>query len=273
MENVFYYRDASDDPEVFYKKGYITDSVYANMGFSGYLDDSSGYWQCVKYFDQKSMDCLIRGDDGYYIELEELKKRKNENAFLKILYHAYINNDLTYQRIAEKAKIWEAESALFLSTRPIIKKVEYEDPKPRKGFVNIVVAMSKAKDFEKAIGEWKLILSYQAKKSQGVTCACGQRNIVKCSVIENTNNKRTLILGSNCVKRFMHNIEDISIEVAKDMLTKRVINDWEFGFLTTLNTRGTLTPKQLICYDRINEKIIKKLNLVQPTTNELIAQS
>lgn len=134
----------------------------------------------------------------------------------------------------------------------------------------VILARSRATDWEVAKKEWKLVRIYEADEPE--TCLCGHTPIIEICVLSNTVNLRHAEVGNRCVKRFLGMRSDLifaGIKRIKEDITKSlnadstvlffeqgVLNDWEYKFQnTTLNKRNMSGP-QMTTRKKINQKVL-----------------
>lgn len=138
---------------------------------------------------------------------------------------------------------------------------------------NEIVKNSINKDFEQCIYEWELYkLRYVNIK--GFDCICNHRNIKRLCFIKNKYNKKILLLGSDCIKRFFNHIEvefyfngierlrKLKIPNPKFIdycKNKFLINEWEYIFFTNLFGKRKFTAKQLKFRYELTAKLYNKL--------------
>lgn len=133
-----------------------------------------------------------------------------------------------------------------------------------------ILAMSKAQDWETARKEWALVDIIEAEEPE--TCLCGHYPIVEICEIHNRITGHTTEVGNVCVKRFMGFRSDLIFSGIKrvrknpenslnaDCIAffreRRLLSDWEYGFLQDTMRKRSLTPKQMETRVRINGKVL-----------------
>ena len=133
-------------------------------------------------------------------------------------------------------------------------------------FISELILHSRSKVYDDAIKEWNLV--YTTKKENN--CICGH-HIIKNCVFKNKINRKTITIGSTCVKKFFgYDYSDLfTIKSIVDKFydhrllllakEKNVINDWEYNFLNRLPTFKKYSEKQVEIFFKIHEKVSKLL--------------
>lgn len=136
-----------------------------------------------------------------------------------------------------------------------------------------IVNLSEASDWEVAKQQWWLSNIYFLENSK---CLCTHSPITECCELVNFVNHNRVVVGNCCVKKFWNldnsslfsaakrikqdNAKSANKELIEMAFDNHWITNWEGDFyLDTLNKRK-LSPKQKEVRQRINDKILIKLN-------------
>lgn len=137
-----------------------------------------------------------------------------------------------------------------------------------------ILALSKASDWETARKEWALVDIIEAETPE--TCLCGHYPIIEICEIHNRLTGNTTEVGNVCVKRFLGVRSDLIFTALKrirkdpekslnaDAIAffrqRKLLTDWEYGFLRDTMRKRSLSEKQLNVRRRINEKILNAVS-------------
>lgn len=135
-----------------------------------------------------------------------------------------------------------------------------------------IIALSVARNWDEAKREWALEDVYQAEEQQ--TCLCGHFPIREICVIRNRVNSTEAEVGNCCVKKFLGlpsgGIFDGLKRVAEDTTkalnyeavhhahNKNWITDWEYKFSLDTARKRSLSAKQALVRQRINDKVLAR---------------
>jgi hypothetical protein len=133
-----------------------------------------------------------------------------------------------------------------------------------------ILALSKATDWEVAKKEWALTDIFEAEELQ--TCQCGHFPIVEICEIHSRITNTTTEVGNRCIKRFLGFRSDLIFTALKrirkditkslnaDAITffhsRKLLNDWEYGFLQNTFQKRILTSAQFETRKSINTKVL-----------------
>ncbi len=134
-----------------------------------------------------------------------------------------------------------------------------------------ILPLSKAKDFETARTEWKLIAVEISDELDN--CPCGQEIKEHC-YIENTRTGHKTYVGNVCINRFIgidtgtlfdglkRIAEDESSNANEDVIEyaneRGFLFDKEYDFLTDTRLKRKLSSKQIAWKRKINRRIINQ---------------
>jgi hypothetical protein len=141
-----------------------------------------------------------------------------------------------------------------------------------------ILPLSKAKDFETARTEWKLVAVEISDEFDN--CPCGQEIKEHC-YIENASTGKQTYVGNVCINRFIGidtgNLFDGLRRIAKDDTAnanedvieyaneRGFLFDQEYDFLTSTRRKRKLSPKQIEWKRKINRRITSQI-VVQTRT-------
>ncbi|GIK70932.1 MAG: hypothetical protein BroJett020_22270 [Bacteroidota bacterium] len=141
-----------------------------------------------------------------------------------------------------------------------------------------ILPLSRAKDFETARTEWKLIAVEISDEFD--SCPCGQEIKEHC-YIENTRTGHKTYVGNVCINRFIgidtgtlfdglkRIAEDESSNANEDVIEyaneRGFLFDKEYDFLMDTRLKRKLSPKQIAWKRKINRRIINQ-TVVQKRT-------
>ncbi len=135
---------------------------------------------------------------------------------------------------------------------------------------NEILSKSKATTWDQAKSEW--FLDDINFLDEATSCICGHYPIIEECVIKNSHTGEALVVGNQCVNKFLTNLDSTKIvqaikKVKKDMekslnpvtikhaLKKGWINNWEKDFYIDTWRKRNLSDKQLAIRVKINKKI------------------
>jgi len=130
-----------------------------------------------------------------------------------------------------------------------------------------VIKLSESKNWEEAKKEWKPFYIFNQPNN---TCLCSHHPITENIVMKNKTNSNEIIIGNCCIKKFWE-IKDftkyfkalkenrINQSVINISFEKKIINEWEKNFISNLWRKKKLTEKQILKFNGIKERILKKL--------------
>ena len=137
-----------------------------------------------------------------------------------------------------------------------------------------ILERSRAKDWDAAKAEWRLVNVYEADEPD--TCLCGHHPIVEICSIKNSLTNITVDVGNVCVKRFLGfrpdliaaSLKRIRIDKTKSICSqaidffhgKGILSNWEHSFLKDTIKKRILSTTQLDKRVQINEKIVASIN-------------
>ena len=109
------------------------------------------------------------------------------------------------------------------------------------------------------------------------TCVCGKKHIVYNYVITNSKTKKSVVVGSECIKRFENNAMDVYYDavrfatgkiknIPKSIIARafdewHCINKWEYGFISDVRQKRKLSYAQDEYKREILIKIFKAMNI------------
>ncbi len=137
-----------------------------------------------------------------------------------------------------------------------------------------IVSLSVSDTWKIAKDEWKLNDIYFADEAE--TCLCGHFPIIELCELKNTKNKKIVVVGNCCVKKFIglpsnkifqavkrvrkDSKKGLNGEVIELAHSNRWINDWEYKFYIETFRKRKLSERQLFKRREINEKVLLKIN-------------
>jgi len=150
---------------------------------------------------------------------------------------------------------------------------------------NVILEHSKSQDFSTASREWEPVW-YDEDVECESECICGKQHIKELNAIRNKNNGVELIVGSECIKYFIEDLDttnifsrltEIKSDPTKAMTPKllaaieklNILNDWDLRFYKDTQRKQLLSLKQLEKRDSINKKVIHILACRKRATERL----
>lgn len=136
-----------------------------------------------------------------------------------------------------------------------------------------ILKRSRAKDWDVAKAEWRLVDVYETNEPD--TCLCGHHPIIEICSIKNSFTNNTVDVGNVCVKKFLgfrpdlisaslkrirkDQTKSISAEAITFFQSKGILNQWEYNFLQENLKRRNLSANQIQKRIEINKKIIASI--------------
>jgi hypothetical protein len=136
-----------------------------------------------------------------------------------------------------------------------------------------ILALSRARDWEVAKKEWKLVAVSEADEPE--TCLCGHYPIIELCTITNSLTGNSVDVGNVCVKRFLglrsdlifQSIKRIRKDLDKSLGTdataffheRGVINNWEYQFQQNTMRKRVLSEAQARTRRSINSKVLNAI--------------
>lgn len=136
-----------------------------------------------------------------------------------------------------------------------------------------ILALSRAKDWETARKEWKLIWISEADEPE--SCPCGHFPIIELCTISNATTGNTIEVGNVCVKRFLgfrsdlifasvkrirnNGSKSIGADAAVFFHERGILNSWEYGFIQSTYRKRNLSNRQMATRRTLNTKILDSL--------------
>lgn len=127
---------------------------------------------------------------------------------------------------------------------------------PREAFIQCILHSSINEDYNKAIREWDLLLTYSRPKDDYTDCICGQP-IIHCCLIRNRHTNKVEVIGHTCKTKYINSINNISLSALSELYRNKVINQWEYGFMENVAKYTEHSYKQRNVYKRIVDKIFR----------------
>ena len=134
-----------------------------------------------------------------------------------------------------------------------------------------IVALSTARQWDKARLEWSLEAVYFADEAE--TCLCGHFPIIELCILRNRSNQAEATVGNHCVKKFMGLPSDKIFGALKRIKRKedaalgpdaieyahrrRWMNDWERDFYFDTWRKRSLSVAQSDKRAQINRKVLE----------------
>lgn len=123
-----------------------------------------------------------------------------------------------------------------------------------------IIALSQAKNWDKAVPEWKLLTIFIS--SQPETCLCGHFPTKELCVLYNTTNQNRATVGNCCVKKFMGLPSDRIFQSLKK-LNKDATKAANEDTIQFVYERGIITPKDYEFYLQTHSKRNDSLSVHQ----------
>jgi hypothetical protein len=133
-----------------------------------------------------------------------------------------------------------------------------------------IIALSVSDNWDSARLEWKLIEILEADEPE--TCICGHFPIIELCELLNIKNKKTVIVGNHCVKKFLGissdkifaSVKKIRTDISKAanietivfLYDKGLLTDWEKMFYENTLRKRNLSEAQLQKRIQVNRKIL-----------------
>lgn len=134
--------------------------------------------------------------------------------------------------------------------------------------IPVLLKYSEAKRWEDAKAEWRLNhIEYATEPDEFKTCECGHYPIAELCFIENEVNNTSLVVGNCCINQVSEEFETvkrifpalkrrhINPAVIDYAHKRKIINDWEKAFLTSVWRKKKFTHKQLVVFKNLRTKI------------------
>jgi hypothetical protein len=144
---------------------------------------------------------------------------------------------------------------------------------PALQLIQEIVRRSVADDWERARREWELWNVYEADDPE--TCLCGHFPIIELCELLNRLNRKQVVVGNCCVKRFLglpsdqifkaikrirkDSASSLNTEAIHHALHRGWINEWEAKFYLDVMKKRSLTDKQWAKKRQINELVLLKM--------------
>lgn len=151
-----------------------------------------------------------------------------------------------------------------------------------------ILKLSKDADWEQAKLEWAVSNIYE-DGSGDTQCICGKEKIFYCCDVVNVHTNEMATLGCICTDHLfgLHTAKVVAglVKIKKDFekapndhiigfaLAKKIINEWEAGFLSDMQRKRSLSIKQEFKIAQINEKIILKMTKSVGKSEDVVAIS
>ena len=136
-----------------------------------------------------------------------------------------------------------------------------------------IIQRSVAQTWDEAKLEWSLLNVYQAQDPE--TCLCGHFPIIELCELLNKRNRKQVVVGNCCVKKFIglpsekifqavkrvraDNTRSLNAEAIDHAFSKGWINAWERDFYFDVMRKRKLSPKQVVKKQKINEKFVENM--------------
>lgn len=136
-----------------------------------------------------------------------------------------------------------------------------------------IINRSQSRVWEIAKLEWSLYEIYEAEEPE--TCLCGHFPIIEICILLNKMNGQFAKVGNCCVKKFLNlpsvlifqaikrikkdNHQSLNAEAIQYAYDKGWINEWEYKFSKDTMRKRNLSPNQLCCRIKVNNKVIANM--------------
>ncbi|HPJ13877.1 MAG TPA: hypothetical protein PLE16_03215 [Spirochaetota bacterium] len=134
-----------------------------------------------------------------------------------------------------------------------------------------ILIKSQSKIWDYAKTEWTLVDIFEADEQE--TCLCGHYPIKELCELHNSINGQTVIVGNQCVKKFMGISSDklfesvkkvksdiekaINLETISFLFKKGLISKWENDFYTNTYRKRIMSDEQIRKRIEINKKVLQ----------------